>query len=313
MIEIYTDGGCNTVSDLGGWAAVVIEDNKQSSYSGTAKQTTNNRMEITAAIEGISHTPAGSESTVFTDSEYLLGTMTKNWQRKANTDLWQKLDAAVKERKVRWKYVASEDTNPHHAEAHNLATGLTAGGETAEKPAPVKPGPAVKNAVTPAAEPVAIGLSHVDAEGRPRMVDVTEKADTEREAIARCEVVMKPETLALLKQNALPKGDVLTVAQVAGIMAAKRTSDLIPMCHPLLLGSIKVEFKIVEPDTVGITSRVKNIGKTGVEMEALTAASVAGLTVYDMCKAVDKGMRITNVRLVRKSGGKSGTIVLEPE
>jgi cyclic pyranopterin monophosphate synthase len=156
-------------------------------------------------------------------------------------------------------------------------------------------------------------LSHIDEEGRPRMVDVTEKNDTEREAIARCEVTMKPETLVHLKKGDLPKGEVLTVAQIAGIMGAKRTPDLIPMCHPLLLGSIKVEFKIFEPDTVRITTRVKNTGKTGVEMEALTAASVAALTIYDMCKAVDKGMHINNIRLVKKSGGKSGTIILEEE
>lgn len=302
MIEIYTDGGCNTVSDQGGWAAVTVEDGKKNSISGTAQPTTNNRMEITAAIEGISHTPASSEVVVYTDSEYLLGTMTKKWQRKANTDLWQKLDVVLAGRKVRWQYIGSNAPNPYHEEAHNLATALTVRTDN------------IKTLVKPKkAAPAEIELSHVDAEGRPRMVDVTEKADTEREAVARCEVVMLPGTLARLKQGNMPKGDVLTVAQIAGIMAAKKTPDLIPLCHPLLLGSITVEFKIVDPDKVEITSRVKNIGKTGVEMEALTAASVAALTIYDMCKAVDKGMRLTNLRLVRKSGGKSGTIILEPE
>ncbi len=157
-------------------------------------------------------------------------------------------------------------------------------------------------------------LSHLDAEGRPRMVDITAKADTAREAVARCEVRMQPETLARLKKGDIPKGDVLVVAQLAGIMAAKETSHLIPLCHPLLLGEIKVEFKLDEGNsTVEITSTVKCVGKTGAEMEALTAAAVSALTIYDMCKSVDRGMRMDNLRLVRKSGGKSGTIILEPE
>ena len=144
------------------------------------------------------------------------------------------------------------------------------------------------------------------------MVDVGQKPDTQREAIARGRVLMQPETLALIQEGGLPKGDVLAVAQVAGIMAAKRTHELIPMCHPLLLTHIGVEFKPVEPGDEGnlavveITGTVRTAGKTGVEMEALTAVAVAGLTIYDMCKAVDRGMRLDAVRLVSKSGGKSG-------
>lgn len=155
-------------------------------------------------------------------------------------------------------------------------------------------------------------LSHVDEQGRARMVDVSEKDDTERVAIARGAVVMQPETLALIQANALSKGDVLTVAQIAGIMAAKRTHELIPMCHPLLLTKVGVELR-PEPEQhrVAIEATVRTTGKTGVEMEALTAVTVAALTVYDMAKAVDRGMRIEDVRLVRKSGGKSGDIVLE--
>jgi cyclic pyranopterin monophosphate synthase len=155
-------------------------------------------------------------------------------------------------------------------------------------------------------------LSHIDEQGKPRMVDVSGKADTLREATARGVVRMKPETLSLIAEGAMPKGDVLAVAQVAGIMAAKKTPELIPMCHPLLLSEIKVEFEIDEKDnSIIITATVKNTGKTGVEMEAMTAVSAAGLTIYDMCKAVEKGIRIDNVRLVRKSGGKSGTVELE--
>jgi len=157
-----------------------------------------------------------------------------------------------------------------------------------------------------------MGLSHLDEQGHARMVDVGHKADTQREAVAKGRVMMRPETLALIQEGGLPKGDVLAVAQIAGVMAAKRTHELIPMCHPLLLTHIGVEFEPVEPDdgqdlaAVEITGTVRSTGKTGVEMEALTAVAVAGLTVYDMCKAVDRGMRLDAVRLVRKSGGKSG-------
>ena len=144
------------------------------------------------------------------------------------------------------------------------------------------------------------------------MVDVTGKPDTSREAVAKCLVRMQASTFALIKGGEVPKGDVLVVAQLAGIMAAKQTPQLIPLCHPILIGDVKIEFGLDDSDsTVEITATVKSSGKTGVEMEALTAASIAALTIYDMCKAVDRGMQIDRVRLVRKSGGKSGTITLE--
>lgn len=149
-------------------------------------------------------------------------------------------------------------------------------------------------------------LSHVDERGAARMVDVSAKDDTEREAVAEAYVVMKPETLALIQEGGLPKGDVLAVARVAGIMAAKRTHELIPMCHPLAITGVVVDLSPRGTDRLRIEARVKTSGKTGVEMEALTAASVAALTVYDMCKAVEKGMRIEGVRLLEKRGGKSG-------
>ncbi len=156
------------------------------------------------------------------------------------------------------------------------------------------------------------GLTHLDELGRPRMVDITAKRDTQREAVAKGMVRMQPATFDLLKKGSMPKGDVLAVAQLAGIMAAKQTPNLIPLCHPLLVEDIKVEFTLDEPNYgVEITTTVKSSGKTGVEMEALTATAVAALTIYDMCKAVDRGMKIENIRLVRKSGGKSGTINLE--
>ena len=161
-------------------------------------------------------------------------------------------------------------------------------------------------------------LTHLDEKGKARIVDVGQKSDTERLAIAKGRVVMLPTTLELIQEGGLAKGDVLAVARVAGIMGAKRTPDLIPMCHPLLLTHVSLD---LEPGLsadgqtgiVDITAAAKTTGKTGVEMEALTAVSVAALTIYDMCKAVDRAMRIESIRLVHKSGGKSGDIILETE
>ncbi|MFZ6017443.1 MAG: cyclic pyranopterin monophosphate synthase MoaC [Nitrospirota bacterium] len=150
-------------------------------------------------------------------------------------------------------------------------------------------------------------LTHFDKEGRAQMVDVTEKPATHREAIARGSVYMKPETLRLIKERKVSKGDVLGVARVAGIMAAKKTCELIPMCHPLNITSIKIDFKLDEKKSkVDIEAGVKIVSQTGVEMEALTAVSVAALTIYDMCKAVDKEMTISDVMLMEKRGGRSG-------
>ncbi len=151
-------------------------------------------------------------------------------------------------------------------------------------------------------------LTHFDEEGRAVMVDVSAKAETERTATARGAVLMQKETLALITSGGVKKGDVLSVARLAGIMGAKRTPDLVPLCHPLALSSVKVDLAVDEArGSVEITATCRLIGRTGVEMEALTAVSVAALTVYDMCKAVDRAMRITDIRLVHKSGGKSGT------
>ena len=156
-------------------------------------------------------------------------------------------------------------------------------------------------------------LTHLDAEGHAHMVDVGHKAATQREAVARGTVFMQPETLARIMEGKLPKGDVLAVARIAGIMAAKRTSELIPLCHPLMLTYSGVELR---PDpgrnALLIEATVRTSGQTGVEMEALTAVSVAALTIYDMCKAIDRGMQIGEIRLARKTGGRSGDVFLEP-
>lgn len=153
-------------------------------------------------------------------------------------------------------------------------------------------------------------LSHFDKEGRARMVDVGAKPITEREAVASGRVIMKPETLRRIKDKEIEKGDVFAVARVAGIMAAKKTSDLIPMCHPLTIENVEIEFQEnMEKSEVIIHTKVKYTGKTGVEMEALVATATAALTIYDMCKAVDRGMILSEIKLLKKSGGKSGAFV----
>ncbi|KWS20996.1 cyclic pyranopterin monophosphate synthase MoaC [Pseudomonas syringae] len=154
-------------------------------------------------------------------------------------------------------------------------------------------------------------LTHLDSQGRANMVDVTDKAVTSREAVAEAFVRMLPTTLQMIVSGGHPKGDVFAVARIAGIQAAKKTSDLIPLCHPLMLTSIKVHLAAEGDDAVRIIASCKLAGQTGVEMEALTAASVAALTIYDMCKAVDRGMVIESVRLLEKLGGKSGHFIAD--
>ncbi len=161
-------------------------------------------------------------------------------------------------------------------------------------------------------------LTHLDAEGKAHMVDVGAKAETQREAIARGTVQLQAATLEMILRGGMPKGDVLAVARVAGIMAAKRTPELIPLCHTLLLTHVAVDFRpvpLATPDeplrVLEIEAVVRTRGQTGVEMEALTAVSVAALTIYDMCKAVDRAMRISDIRLAEKRGGRSGDVVLE--
>ena len=155
-------------------------------------------------------------------------------------------------------------------------------------------------------------LTHLDATGNAHMVDVSDKHITSRSATARAQVLMLPETLALILSGTAKKGDVLATARIAGIMAAKKTHELIPLCHPLMISKVSIDFVADEKTSaIEVTSTVRVEGKTGVEMEALTACSIAALTLYDMCKAVDRGMKITDLRLTEKSGGKSGTFTAD--
>ena len=155
-------------------------------------------------------------------------------------------------------------------------------------------------------------LTHIDEQGRASMVDVGDKAVTSREAVARGYVSVQPETARLIREGLMKKGDVLTIAQVAGIMGSKKTSELIPLCHPLPIDKVDVDLELDEANRrINIVATARTTARTGVEMEAMTAVSVAALTLYDMCKAVDRGIRIEGIRLVRKSGGRSGDIELE--
>lgn len=153
-------------------------------------------------------------------------------------------------------------------------------------------------------------FTHIDSQGQARMVDVSGKADTVREAIAKGTIVIGKETLKRIEDQSLPKGDVFAVARIAGILAAKEVPHLVPLCHPISISGVEVSFfPHHEKGEIEIESRVKTVGKTGAEIEALAAVSIAALTIYDMCKAIDKGMTIGNIRLVSKKGGKSGTYV----
>jgi cyclic pyranopterin monophosphate synthase len=156
------------------------------------------------------------------------------------------------------------------------------------------------------------GFTHVDGQGRVSMVDVGSKEETRRRAVASCTVRLSPSTMRLLKAGDLPKGEPLAAARIAGIQAAKRTWELIPLCHPLMLSKVDVSFELPGETEVLVTAEVHTIGRTGVEMEALVAVQVAALTIYDMCKAVQKDIEITGCRLLHKSGGKSGTYEAEP-
>ena len=304
MIDIYTDGSCLGNPGPGGWAAIVVEDGDKRILSGGSPKTTNNRMELAAAIEGLDAIPKGAAVTVHSDSQYLVNTMTRNWKRRVNQDLWERLDSVVAGRAVRWKWVRGHAGHPLNEEADRIAN------REAENVAGGGRGTGTRQAVASSSSKAR--LTHLDEQGRAQMVDVGDKAVTRREAVARGFVAMKPETLALIMGGKVSKGDVLATARLAGIMAAKQTAQLIPLCHPLPISRVTVE---LTPDGekggVSIEASVRTEGRTGVEMEALTAVSVAALTVYDMCKAVDRGMRIESVRLAKKTGGRSGDIILE--
>ena len=299
MFNIYTDGSCrDNPGGPGGWAAIVISDEGSRSVHGGEDSTTSQRMELTAAIKGLEEIPHGENVTVYSDSRYLVNTMQGKWKRHTNQDLWQQLDDLKTVRSVFWEWVKGHAGHPLNEEADRLAvsamrTRAEHVGETSNT--------RMDNDVVPPK------LTHIDSMGNAAMVDISGKSITERIAIARGSVHMNLATLDLVLQGGVSKGDVFTVARIAGISAAKRTWDFIPLAHQIQLSHVDIQF---EPrrdlGAVDITAVVKTNAGTGVEMEALTAVTITALTIYDMCKAIDRSISIRDVHLVKKSGGRTG-------
>ena len=282
MIEIYTDGACKGNPGKGAWAAIIIKEGNKTRLSGSHENTTNNQMELTAVIRALETLAPGQTATVFSDSQYVINSITRNWKRNANLELWRSLDLATKDLSLTWKWVKGHSGHTLNEEADRLAN------EEVEK-----------------MNSVSNNLTHIDESGNASMVDISSKTDTERTAVAVGFIKMNSATLLAIKDNQLTKGDVLGVARIAGIMAAKSTPQLIPLCHQINLNDIKLEFNYVDEHTISITATAKAEDKTGVEMEALSAVSIAALTIYDMCKGIDKTMSITDISLINKTGGKS--------
>ena len=355
--EIYTDGSCLLNPGPGGWGVLIVpaDGGAATKLSGGERSTTNNRMEITAAVKALESIPPGSSAVVHSDSEYVVKTMTKGWKRNANKDLWELLELAAAPRNVEFRWVRGHAGHEGNETADRLAVAamkdvergtIPSGGRRAETvpaapsyaagaPSSVgsapsasarPPGGAPPSSSSPRrrelrdsppnAAPAASvappeapgpGLTHLDAQGAARMVDVGGKPHTARTAKAVGEVTMEPATLALILDGQIPKGDVFTVARVAGINAAKRAWETIPLAHQIPLSSVAVDFDAdQEQGRVAIAAEARTTAQTGVEMEALTAVAAAALTIYDMCKAVDRAMTIGGVRLARKTGGSRG-------
>lgn len=307
MIEIYTDGACSGNPGPGGWAAILVfgESNKKQRVHGGEDKTTNNRMELLAVINGLEATPASVEIKVFSDSTYVVNTVNRNWKRNANRDLWRKLDNAMSNRTVTFEWTKGHAGHPLNEEADKLARNESTS-RTSNISMTKLSHPKSKT------DKIDHQLSHVNELGQAHMVDVGDKPQSRRIAIAKGSVCMKAATLELISGQNVAKGDVLATARVAGIMAAKATYQFIPLCHQLQLDQVSVDFDIDnDKKALSITAAASTYGKTGVEMEALTAVTVTALTIYDMCKSSDREMSIDNVRLVRKSGGMSGHLELE--
>ena len=294
MIDIYTDGACSGNPGPGGWGAIVIIDGQQTVLKGGLGETTNNRMEMMAVIEGLRYLPSKSIVTIHTDSTYITNTMTKGWRRKANLDLWQEIDDLVDKQSVTWKWVKGHAGNPLNELADSIAFKESQSRITKNK-GKIEENPTLFDET----------LSHVDQTGNASMVDVGAKSSTFRVAKAEGWVHMKPATLNLIKENSIGKGDVLSVAKVAGIMASKKTSDLIPLCHPIPVDKVSVEIVIDESkNAIHVVSDASTHSKTGIEMEALIAVSISCLTIYDMCKSAERTIKIDGIRLLKKTGGK---------
>jgi len=306
MIHVYTDGACLGNPGPGGWGAVIIEDDISTELSGKEADTTNNRMEVTAVIEALKKISKESEIIIYSDSTYVINTMVKNWKRNKNKDLWDLLDRQMIGRKVKWKWVKGHSGDPLNERADRLAYGA-ATSVTSQKKKDINE----EGGLSEHLKEQTVDLTHINSAGEARMVNVGSKPDTEREATAKGFVRMKRETLELIKKNNFEKGDVLAVARIAGVMGAKETSRLIPLCHPISLTQVTIDFEIDDEEClISIIATARCTGKTGVEMEALNASMIAALTIYDMCKSVDRGMKI-GTQLYSKTGGQSGNVYFE--
>jgi len=286
MIKIYTDGSCLGNPGPGGWGAVIIyPDGNEKELSGADLDTTNNRMELQSVIEALDYLESGSMVELYSDSLYVLNTITKGWKKKANIDLWDKLESKIqKHSNISWYWVKGHSGDFYNEKVNDLAQG---------KAEMVKTN----------------NLSHISEEGNVQMVDVGQKTDSERIAIAKGYVKVSKDIILQVLEANNPKGDVLNVSRIAGIMAAKRTPELIPLCHQIDLNHVDISIDIDEDNNrFIIEATAKSNSKTGVEMESLVAVSITALTIYDMTKAIDHDSLISEIQLVSKSGGKSGNI-----
>ena len=250
MLRIYTDGSCEGNPGKGGWAALIVGDGVPKVLSGGEGRTTSNRMEQTAAIKGLEATPRNAQVTVYSDSRYVVATMTRGWKRNRNQDLWAQLDDLSASRRVRWEEVRAHTGHPENEFVNSLAQWEA--GVVREKPVLeryVRLGSTASDAAAalpPSDTGDAARLTHLDEQGRARMVEVGAKPETAREAVARGSIVMRPETLALIRRGGVEKGDVLATARLAGVMGAKQTPQLVPLCHPIPLTHVDVEFAFDE-------------------------------------------------------------------
>ena len=286
MIQIHTDGSCLGNPGPGGWGAIIIyTDGDVKELSGSNQDTTNNRMELKAVIEALNFLESGSMIELFSDSLYVINTITKGWKKKANIELWNELDNVIqKHTNISWNWVKGHSGDFYNEKVNDIAQGK------AEM---------VKNN----------NLSHVNDEGSVQMVDVRQKSDSERIAVAKGFVKVSQEIISQVLAANNPKGDVLSISRIAGIMAAKKTSELIPLCHQIDLNHVEITIDIDEVNSrFIIQANTKSNSKTGVEMESLVAVSITALTIYDMTKAIDHDSLISDIQLVSKKGGKSGDI-----
>ena len=286
MIQIHTDGSCLGNPGPGGWGAIIIyPDGDVKELSGSNQDTTNNRMELKAVIEALNFLESGSMIELFSDSLYVINTITKGWKKKANIELWNELDNLIqKHNNISWNWVKGHSGDFYNEKVNDIAQG---------KAEMVK-----KN-----------NLSHVNEEGSVQMVDVGQKNDSERTAVAKGFVKVSQEIISQVLAANNPKGDVLSISRIAGIMAAKKTPELIPLCHQIDLNHVDITIDIDdENNRFVIEASTKSSSKTGVEMESLVAVSITALTIYDMTKAIDHDSLISDIQLVSKKGGKSGNI-----